>query len=68
MFWENDTIEQLQMGVSAIAECLRLCKASIMAIVIRKMGVALGYVRNCTRKLYIREGLSPCIRERFRNS
>ena len=46
------------MGMSAIAGCARLCKASTMATFIGKMGVALGDARNCTRKLYIREGLS----------
>ena len=59
VFWKNDTIEQLQMCMSAIAGCVRLCKASTMATFIGKMGVALGNVCNCTRKLYICEGLSP---------
>jgi len=56
MFWKNDTIEQLQMGVSTIATALAhlLCRASTVETFIEKMGVASGDIGNCTRRLYIR--------------
>ena len=50
------------MGVSTIATALArilLSRAFTVATFVEKMGVASSDIGNCTRKLYIREGLSP---------